>query len=222
MRLNEAKILARAKLPTAHGDLSIYAFEGLGDGLEHVAVVRGEVDGAVRLPTRVHSQCITGDVLASRRCDCREQLELSLQRIAALERGLVLYLRQEGRGIGLVNKIRAYALQDAGLDTVEANRALGFEDDERDYTAAAEMLRCLGVRSVLLMTNNPDKVAQLRQRGVEVVGRLPHQVTPNEHNAFYLATKAEKSGHLLDPITSPRRHDVIDPSHDPRTCALNV
>lgn len=202
-----ARIIARAALPTDFGELSIYAFEGLCDGQEHVAIVRGDVEGAIALPTRLHSQCVTGDVLASRRCDCREQLELGLQRIACLKRGVVLYLRQEGRGIGLVNKIRAYALQDAGLDTVEANHALGFLDDERDYEAAAEMIRCLGVRSVSLMTNNPKKVMGLEQHGVVVEGRLCHEVVPNEHNEQYLATKKKKSGHLLVLAQKQRRRD---------------
>jgi GTP cyclohydrolase II len=205
------EIIARASLPTSHGGLEICAFSGLSDGREHVAIVKGDIAGTSELPTRLHSQCITGDVLASLRCDCRTQLELSLQHIAAQERGLVLYLRQEGRGIGLVNKIRAYALQDEGLDTVEANHALGFHDDERDYTAAAEMLRCLEVRSVLLMTNNPSKIAQLEQRGIRVSGRLPHETLPNEHNARYLETKKRKSGHLLDMLGAdrPRPADIL-------------
>jgi GTP cyclohydrolase II len=191
------RISARASLPTTYGPLRIYAFEGLSDGKEHLAVINGVVAGAQSVPTRVHSQCMTGDILASLRCDCREQLDLGLRRIAAAERGLILYMRQEGRGIGIGNKIRAYALQDAGFDTVDANRLLGFEDDERDYSAAAEMLECLGVRSVKLMTNNPDKVIQLENYGITVEGRLPHEIIPNRHNLRYLQTKQRRSGHLL-------------------------
>lgn len=191
------QIVARATLPSAHGDFTIVAFDGLSDGGEHVAIVRGDVGGAEDVPTRVHSECLTGDALASLRCDCRQQLELALANVGGLERGIVLYLRQEGRGIGLRNKLRSYELQDGGLDTVEANHALGFADDERSYRVAAEMLRCLDVASIELMTNNPDKVRQLRDHGVRVTARRPHEIVPNPHNAGYLATKRVKSGHLL-------------------------
>jgi GTP cyclohydrolase II len=150
------------------------------------------------LPTRLHSECLTGDVMGSLRCDCRDQLESALRELGSRERGLLLYLRQEGRGIGLINKVRAYALQDAGLDTVEANRALGFRDDERDYAVAAHMLFSLDVRSVRLMTNNPDKIRQLEQYGIRVSDRIPHVMPPNEHNRFYLETKAVRSGHYID------------------------
>lgn len=212
MRAPEPRLSARAKLPTRSGHLIVCAFEGLSDGEEHIAIVKGDVMGTDALPTRVHSQCVTGDVFGSLRCDCREQLELSLQHLAELDSGLVLYLRQEGRGIGLTNKIHAYALQDGGLDTVEANHHLGFRDDERDYRAAAEMLRCLGVRSVALMTNNPDKVVQLQALGIVVV-RTSHQVVANPHNAVYLETKRRKSGHLLDSASTEWREHAHAQRH---------
>lgn len=161
-------------------------------------MVHGEVFGAEAVPARVHSECLTGDVFASLRCDCRKQLELGLAQLGSLPRGVLLYLRQEGRGIGLVNKIRAYKLQEEGLDTVEANLALGFKDDERDYGVAAAMLRTLGVRSVHLLTNNPDKIAQLNHYGLRVLARIPHAIPPTTHNRRYLETKAKRSGHLLD------------------------
>ena len=161
-------------------------------------MVHGDVSGQHDVPTRLHSECLTGDVMGSLRCDCREQLERALKETGALPFGVVLYLRQEGRGIGLTNKIRAYRLQEQGLDTVDANRALGFDDDERDYGIAAAMLGALGIGSVRLMTNNPDKVRQLEAYGVTVAARLPHVVRANVHNAAYLATKARRSGHKLD------------------------
>jgi GTP cyclohydrolase II len=152
------KVDAVADLPTRFGLFRIVAFWNNRDGKEHIALVHGDVMGAVEVPTRLHSECLTGDVMGSLRCDCRDQLESALRELGSRERGLLLYLRQEGRGIGLINKVRAYALQDGGLDTVDANRALGFRDDERDYSIAAHMLSSLDVSSVQLMTNNPDKV----------------------------------------------------------------
>jgi GTP cyclohydrolase II len=172
------------------------AFESI-DGKEHGAIVKGQVRGSEAVPLRIHSECFTGDVMGSLKCDCRDQLEAALDYVGQQETGVVLYLRQEGRGIGLVNKIRAYALQDAGLDTVEANHALGFRDDERKYDFAAQMIEELGLASVRLITNNPNKVDGLRQCGVNVVGRIPHRMPPNPHNEAYLATKKRKSGHLL-------------------------
>jgi GTP cyclohydrolase II len=154
--------------------------------------------GAEDLPTRLHSECLTGDVMGSLRCDCRDQLEVALRALGSQERGLLLYLRQEGRGIGLINKVKAYALQDRGLDTVDANLALGFRDDERDYSVAAHMLVSLGVGSVRLMTNNPNKIQQLEQHGIRITGRIPHVMPPNDHNRFYLETKANRSGHYID------------------------
>jgi GTP cyclohydrolase II len=191
------RVVAVADLPSRFGDFRIVAFWNNRDGKEHVAIVRGDVMGAEDLPTRLHSECVTGDVMGSLRCDCRDQLEVALKSIA-MERGLVLYMRQEGRGIGLANKVRAYALQDQGLDTVDANLALGFRDDERDYAIAAHMLTSLNVGSVRLMTNNPSKILQLEQQGIKVTGRVPHVVPPTEHNRFYLETKAARSGHYLD------------------------
>jgi GTP cyclohydrolase II len=192
------RIVGVADLPTRFGDFRIVAFWNNRDEKEHVAIVRGDVVGAEEVPTRLHSECLTGDAIGSLRCDCRDQLEAALSRIGDLDRGLVLYLRQEGRGIGLINKVRAYALQDQGLDTVEANRALGFRDDERDYSIAAHMIHSLGVRSIRLMTNNPEKIGQLTQHGVKVADRIPHVIPPNPHNRFYLETKAERSGHWID------------------------
>lgn len=192
------RVVAMAELPTRFGDFHIVAFENNRDGKEHVAITKGDVIGASDVPVRLHSECLTGDVMGSLRCDCRDQLEAALRKINRMERGMVLYLRQEGRGIGLINKIRAYSLQDEGLDTVEANLALGFRDDERDYAVAAHMLMSLKIQSVQLMTNNPKKIKQLTQYGIQVNGRLPHIMEPNEHNRFYLETKAAKSGHMID------------------------
>lgn len=192
------RIVAMAELPTRFGEFHIVAFENNRDGKEHVAITKGDVIGASDVPVRLHSECLTGDVMGSLRCDCRDQLEAALKKIGRMERGMLLYLRQEGRGIGLINKIRAYSLQDEGLDTVEANLALGFRDDERDYAVAAHMLMSLKIESVQLMTNNPKKISQLTQYGIKVTERIPHIIEPNEHNRFYLETKAAKSGHLID------------------------
>lgn len=187
-----------ADLPTRFGRFNIVAFWNNRDEKDHIAIVHGEVVGMENVPIRLHSECLTGDALGSLRCDCRDQLEVSLERIAQEPFGVVLYLRQEGRGIGLLNKIRAYQLQDGGLDTVEANLALGFRDDERDFAVAAHMLHTLGIKSVRLMTNNPKKVDELRRYQVNVVERLPHIIQPNEHNRFYLETKSRRSGHWID------------------------
>jgi GTP cyclohydrolase II len=192
------KIAAVADLPSRFGKFHVVAFWNDRDQKDHVAIVAGDPVGGVDVPVRIHSECLTGDALGSLRCDCRDQLEGSLRAIAAEQRGIVLYLRQEGRGIGLLNKLRAYGLQDHGLDTVEANLALGFRDDERDYAIAAHMLALLEVRSVRLMTNNPRKVAALEGLGVSVSGRIPLVIPPNDYNRFYLETKVQKSGHLID------------------------
>ena len=191
-------IEAIAELPSRFGDFHIVAFSNNQDGKEHVAIIKGEVFGAEDVPVRLHSECLTGDVIGSLRCDCRDQLEAALKKIGEMDKGVVLYLRQEGRGIGLTNKIRAYSLQDQGLDTVEANIALGFRDDERDYAIAAHMLQSLKIQSINLMTNNPKKIDQLTQYGVKVNKRIPHIIPSNEHNRFYLETKAAKSGHMID------------------------
>ena len=190
--------VAEADFPSRFGDFHIVGFSNNQDDKEHVAIIKGEVLGAEDVPVRLHSECLTGDAIGSLRCDCRDQLEAALKKIGGMERGMVLYLRQEGRGIGLTNKVRAYALQDQGLDTVEANLALGFRDDERDYAVAAHMIHSLKVQSIQLMTNNPKKIAQLEQHGVKITERLPHILPTNEHNLFYLQTKAAKSGHMID------------------------
>ena len=191
------RVMAVADLPTRFGDFRIVAFENNRDGKDHLALVHGEVMGAPEVPTRLHSECLTGDALGSWRCDCRDQLQVALRELGGTERGLLLYLRQEGRGIGLLNKVRAYQLQDMGLDTVEANHALGFRDDERDYSVAAHMLASLNVESIALMTNNPNKIVQLERHGIRVARRIPHVIPPNDHNRAYLETKATRSGHLL-------------------------
>ena len=192
-----ASSVASATLPSEFGAFRVHVFKNDRDAEEHVAIVHGDVTGGHAVPTRLHSECLTGDVLGSLRCDCRAQLSRALERIAREPSGVVLYLRQEGRGIGLANKIRAYELQERGYDTVDANLALGFAADERDYGVAAAMLRALGIKSIALMTNNPDKLAQLAAEGIVVTGRIPHEIPPNVHNRSYLATKARRSGHLI-------------------------
>ena len=187
---------AEAQLPTRFGPLQVVVYRELDGDKEHLAVIVGEVEGAEDLLIRVHSECLTGEVLHSLKCDCRDQLDLALERIQTAGNGAVLYLRQEGRGIGLGNKIRAYAKQDEGLDTVDANLALGFEDDQRGYHVAGDMLRDLGVRSVALMTNNPRKVQGLENDGIKVTRREPHEVEAHEHNREYLKTKQDRLGHL--------------------------
>ena len=205
------KIVAVADLPSRFGTFRIAAFWNNRDSKEHVAMLHGDVLGQEDVPTRLHSECLTGDVMGSFRCDCRDQLETSLTRVGQSPFGAVLYLRQEGRGIGLINKIRAYALQDRGLDTVEANLALGFRDDERDYAIAAHMIKSLTIRSVALMTNNPSKIQQLTQHGIQVSQRLPHVIPPNAHNRFYLETKANRSGHWIDFSGKPHLPEQSDP-----------
>lgn len=189
---------AEADLPSRFGNFRVVAFTGDPEGKEHLALVRGIPAGRHGVPVRIHSECLTGDVLGSLRCDCRDQLIGSLEAIGRMECGVILYLRQEGRGIGLTNKIRAYALQDQGHDTFEANRLLGFADDERDYGVAAGMLEALGVKSVRLMTNNPAKLRGLREHGLTVSERIPLVSRPNIHNARYLATKRNRSDQWLE------------------------
>jgi GTP cyclohydrolase II len=192
------QIASIAELPTRFGNFHIVAFYNNKDDKEHAAIVKGDVTDGENIPVRLHSECLTGDALGSLRCDCRDQLEAALTAIGKMEKGVVLYLRQEGRGIGFTNKIRAYGLQDYGMDTVEANLALGFRDDERDYEVAAHMLSSLKVRSIQLMTNNPKKINDLTRYGVNITGRIPHILPSNPHNEFYLRTKANKSGHMID------------------------
>jgi GTP cyclohydrolase II len=191
------RIVAIANLPSRFGDFQIVAFWNNRDDKEHVAVVRGDVRGQHNVPIRVHSECLTGDCLGSLRCDCRDQLEAALVAIGKCEVGALLYLRQEGRGIGLINKIRAYGLQDHGLDTVEANLALGFRDEERDFAIAAHMIKSLDIRSVELMTNNPFKIGELEKHGIVIARRIPHELPPNKYNRAYLESKVAKMGHQL-------------------------
>jgi GTP cyclohydrolase II len=188
---------AEADLPTKHGKFRVVAFVNNRDFKEHIAIVKGQVHGQEAVPTRVHSECVTGDVFSSLKCDCGEQLDRALEVVSDSEIGVILYMRQEGRGIGLANKIKAYSLQDEGMDTVEANLHLGFDDDLRDYSIAAEMLGLLGVESVELITNNLRKVDGLEDMGVEITKRRALKVLPNPHNVRYLETKRSKSGHLL-------------------------
>jgi len=192
-----ATIVARAKLPTRFGEFTILGVRG-ADASEELAVLqRGRSNGGAVPLVRIHSQCLTGDVLASERCDCRAQLELALQKIARAKSGLLLYVPQEGRGIGLLNKLKAYEYQDAGMDTVEANLQLGFAADTRDYSFAASVLLALGARRIRLLSNNPDKVKQLEDAGIEVVERVPCQPRATRRTRAYLRTKKEKMGHLL-------------------------
>jgi GTP cyclohydrolase II len=192
------RIAAIAELPTRFGNFHIITFWNKRDNGEHAAIVQGDPTNAEDVPVRIHSECLTGDALGSLRCDCRDQLKTSLRTISQLETGIVLYMRQEGRGIGLINKIRAYGLQDYGYDTVDANLALGFRDDQREYSTAAHMLQSLKVKSIRLMTNNPRKIEDLRAHGIQIAGRMPLVIPPNAFNEFYLHTKAERSGHLID------------------------
>jgi GTP cyclohydrolase II len=200
--VSSVRQVASADFPTRWGPFRIYGFEGIfGEGAdlrkeEAVALVMGDVLSAPPL-VRIHSQCLTGDVFGSLRCDCRQQLEMALSMIAGEGAGVLVYEQQEGRGIGLMAKLQAYELQDAGLDTVEANERLGFKADHRAFTLPAEVLKALGIRELRLLSNNPDKVAALEQAGVTVVERVPCEVAPNLHSEDYLKTKKEKLGHLF-------------------------
>jgi GTP cyclohydrolase II len=207
------RIVAIANLPSRFGQFQIVAFWNNRDDKEHVALVHGDVADCSEVPVRVHSECLTGDALGSLRCDCRDQLEAALRKLGELERGVLLYLRQEGRGIGLINKIRAYSLQDLGYDTVEANLALGFRDEERDFAVAAHMIKSLRIRSVKLMTNNPFKISELEKHGIVIAERMPHELPGNPHSHAYLATKVEKMGHYLS-IDGVGGHAAIKPLSD--------
>lgn len=192
------QMIAQAALPTRFGRFTIYGFKGNGPKEEAVALVRGNVSSAKSAPlVRVHSQCLTGDVLNSLRCDCRAQLELSLKKIATAPSGILLYLPQEGRGIGLMNKLRAYQLQDGGMDTVEANESLGFAADAREYDFPAKILKKLGATRIRLLSNNPDKVRQLESAGIKVIKRVPCQPRISKVSRSYMETKRRKMGHLL-------------------------
>jgi GTP cyclohydrolase II len=194
--------VAHAELPTRYGRFTIHGFRGLGPQEEAVALVRGKIRGPFKskksVPmVRVHSQCLTGDVLSSLRCDCRAQLELSMKTISQAPSGILLYLPQEGRGIGLMNKLRAYELQDQGMDTVEANESLGFAADARDYDFPAQILKKLGATQIRLLSNNPEKVRQLEEAGIHVAERVPCQPRISKISRAYLQTKKKKMGHLL-------------------------
>ncbi len=191
------KCVAEAKLPSEYGDFKIKVYENLLDKKEHVAIIKGELNPNESIPVRVHSECLTGDVFGSKRCDCQAQLHHSLQMIENFGTGVVLYMRQEGRGIGLINKIKAYALQEKGLDTVEANLHLGFEADPRDYGIGAQILASLGIKKMKLITNNPQKRVGIESYGLEVTEQIPIEILPNDHNKDYLLTKKLKMGHLL-------------------------
>jgi len=187
----------KVKLPTQHGDFDLIPFRQLSNGLEHVAIIKGEFNEKEPVLLRVHSSCVTGDIFGSKRCDCGQQLDAALEAIESEGKGVLIYMNQEGRGIGLFNKIKAYKLQEEGYDTVEANRELGFEDDERDYGVGAQIIRELGIRKIRLMSNNPIKRVGLEGYGLQIVESVPLEVEPNEHNEFYMKTKKEKMGHDL-------------------------
>lgn len=194
----QLKRIAEAKLPTPWGEFLVVGFEEITTGRDHLALVYGDIIGSIPVLARVHSECLTGDALFSLRCDCGFQLETALTHIAEEGLGILLYHRQEGRNIGLLNKIRAYALQDEGADTVEANQQLGFAADERDFTLCADMFKLLGVEAVRLLTNNPKKVKILTEAGINISERVPLIVGRNQKNARYLDTKATKMGHFLN------------------------
>jgi 3,4-dihydroxy 2-butanone 4-phosphate synthase/GTP cyclohydrolase II len=200
LRVPRVRLMASAKLPTEYGEFDIHVFKSAFSRDTHVALVRGDIGNGEDVLTRVHSSCLTGDLFHSSRCDCGEQLHAAMERIVAEGRGIVLYLDQEGRGIGLVNKIRAYGLQDGGADTVEANERLGFPADIRDYRAGLQMLRCLGVRTTRLLSNNPKKMAGVTGEGLSVSERLPIEIAPTALTERYLRTKKEKLGHLLSSV----------------------
>ncbi|MEI0609054.1 bifunctional 3,4-dihydroxy-2-butanone-4-phosphate synthase/GTP cyclohydrolase II [Brachyspira pilosicoli] len=192
------ELYAKAKMPTKYGEFEILTFVNKITKQHHVVLTMGDISDGEDILCRVHSECLTGDALGSRRCDCGEQYNYAMRAIAEEGRGIMVYMRQEGRGIGLVNKLKAYELQDKGLDTVDANRALGFRDDMREYYEAYQMLKKLGIKSVRIMTNNPEKIKHLENYGLEIEERIPIQIEATEYDLFYLQTKKERMGHILD------------------------
>lgn len=203
----QLKRVADVKLPTPWGTFTLIGFEETATGKDHVALVFGDISKDMPILTRIHSECLTGDALFSLRCDCGFQLQAALKKITELGTGILIYHRQEGRNIGLLNKIRAYALQDEGLDTVEANHKLGFAADERDFTLCADILNLLGIKRIKLLTHNPEKIRVMQMAGIDITERIDLEVGENLNNHHYLATKANKMGHLLQNFLSKKKHD---------------